>query len=117
MRADELARENEALRDRLSKLSEASLRINENLEFETVLQGILDNALSLAEAQYGVITLLGESGQLRDFIASWLTPAESLGLWDLPDGTKFFEYLNSLSEPAEDPRLPGPHTVTGPYRY
>ena len=99
MRADELARENEALRDRLSKLSEASLRINENLEFETVLQGILDNALSLADARYGVITLLGASGQLRDFIASWLTPVESLELWDLPDGTKFFEYLNSLSEP------------------
>ena len=35
----ELERENEALRDRLSRLSEASLRINERLDFETVLQG------------------------------------------------------------------------------
>ena len=29
----------EALRERLSRLSEASLRINESLDFETVLQG------------------------------------------------------------------------------
>ena len=37
--AGELARENEALRQRLSRLSEASLRINESLDFETVLAG------------------------------------------------------------------------------
>ena len=35
----ELERENEALRDRLSRLSEASVRINESLDFETVSQG------------------------------------------------------------------------------
>ena len=43
----ELERENEALRDRLSRLSEASLRINESLDFETVLQGALDSARRL----------------------------------------------------------------------
>ena len=37
--AEELERENEALRDRLSRLSQASLRINESLDFEAVLQG------------------------------------------------------------------------------
>ena len=35
--AGDLARENEALRERLSRLSEASLRINESLDFGTVL--------------------------------------------------------------------------------
>ena len=35
--AGELARENEALRQRLSRLSEASLRINESLDFDNVL--------------------------------------------------------------------------------
>ena len=39
--ADELARENAALRERLSRLSEASLRINESLDLDTVLQGVL----------------------------------------------------------------------------
>ena len=42
--AGDLARENQALRQRLSRLSEASLRISESLDFETVLQGVLDSA-------------------------------------------------------------------------
>ena len=43
----------QALRDRLSRLSEASLRINESLDFDTVLKGVLDSARSLTEARYG----------------------------------------------------------------
>ena len=42
--SDELTRENEALRDRLSRLSEAGRRINESLELEEVLQEVLDSA-------------------------------------------------------------------------
>ena len=37
--ADEMSQENEVLRQRLSRLSKASLRINESLDFGTVLQG------------------------------------------------------------------------------
>ena len=40
----DLERENRALRERLSRLSAASLRINESLEFDTVLQEVLDSA-------------------------------------------------------------------------
>ncbi len=43
-RPDDLMRENEALRDRLSRLSEASLRINESLDFDKVLLDELDSA-------------------------------------------------------------------------
>ena len=72
--AGELERENEALRDRLSRLSRASLRINESLDFDTVLQRVLDSACSLTGARYGVITLLNESGRIQDFLYSGLTP-------------------------------------------
>ena len=61
--ADDQAREIAELRDRLSRLSQASLRINESLDFDTVLQEVLDSACSLTGARYGVITLLDESGQ------------------------------------------------------
>ena len=54
--AGEMARENQALRQRLSRLSQASLRISESLDFDNVLQGVLDSARSLAGARYGVIT-------------------------------------------------------------
>ncbi len=60
--ADEPQREIANLRDRLSRLSQASLRINESLDFDTVLQGVLDSACSLTGARYGVITLLERIG-------------------------------------------------------
>ena len=50
------------MRERLSRLSEASLRINESLDFDTVLQWVLDSARSLTAARYGVITLLDGEG-------------------------------------------------------
>ena len=97
--AGELERENAALRDRLSRLSQASLRINENLDFDTVLQRVLDSACSLTGARYGVITLLDESGQIQDLVYSGLTPEESRQFAEFPDGMLFFEYLSSISEP------------------
>ena len=96
---EHLQQEIETLRDRLSKLSEASLRINESLDFETVFQGVLDSACSLTGARYGVITLLDDSGQVRDFVTSGLTPQEHRLFAQLPDGMRFFEYLNGIPEP------------------
>ena len=97
--AGELARENEALRERLSRLSEASLRINESLDFETVLQGVLDSARSLTGARYGVITLLDDAGRIQDFLYSGLTPEESRQFAEFPNGMLFFERLSSIVEP------------------
>ena len=98
-RPDELTREIEALRNRLSRLSQASLHINESLDFDTVLQGVLDSACSLTGARYGVITLLDEAGQPVDFLSSGMTPEEDQGLWDVPDGWRFFEYFCGIPEP------------------
>ena len=53
MNSDELLRENQALRERLSRLSQASLRINESLDFDTVLQEVVDSARTLTGARYG----------------------------------------------------------------
>ena len=97
--AGELERENEALRDRLSRLSQASLRINESLDFETVLQGVLDSACSLTGARYGVIALVGASGRIEDSVTSGLTLEEHRRFMDFPEGIPFFEYLNGISQP------------------
>ena len=95
----DLCKENEALRGRLSRLGEASLRINESLDFETVLQGVLDSARSLTGARYGVITLLDDAGRIQDFLYSGLTSEESRQFAELPNGMLFFERLSSISEP------------------
>ena len=105
--AGELIQEIEALRDRLSRLSRASLRINESLDFDAVLQSVLDSACSLTGARYGVLTLLDETGQADDFLSSGMTSQEAQGLWDLPDALKLFEHLGNIPEPLRLPDLIG----------
>ena len=79
-----------ALRDRLSQ---ASLRISESLDFDSVLQDAVDAARSLTGARYGAITVFRGTGELPDFIVSGFTPDEYQGLWDMPDGELFFGLL------------------------
>ena len=102
----ELCKENQALRQRLSRLSQASLRISESLDFDNVLQGVLDSARSLTGARYGVITLLDDAGRIQDFLYSGLSPEESRQFAEFPDGMLFFERLSSIGEPL---RLPDFH--------
>ena len=108
-RIDELAQEVEMLRDRLSRLSQASLRINDSLDLETVLQGVLDSARLLTDARYGVITTLDESGQPEEFLSSGVSSEESRQLWNLPERWGLFDYLGNLQEPL---RLKDFHTHT-----
>ena len=102
---DQRDREIAALHERLSRLSEASLRINESLDFDVVMQGVLDSARSLTGARYGVMTLLDEGGQVRDFLSSGMTSAEAEQVWLIPGRWQLFEYLSSLSEPLRIPDL------------
>ncbi len=104
---DELAEENHALRERLSKLAEASLRITEDLDFNSVLQGVLDSARSLTGARYGVIALHDDAGNAEDFLSSGMTVDESEELWALPNWRQHFEYLGGLSGPLRIPDLLG----------
>ena len=106
-RPDLLAQENAALRDLVSRLGEANRRINESLEFDTVLQGVLDSARSLTGARYGVTTLLDASGHPEEFLSSGMAAEEAQRIRDTPDGMRIFEYLGSLSEPLRIPDLLG----------
>ena len=94
--ADEHRREMEALRERLTRLSEASLRVNESLDPDTVLQEVMDSARSLTGARFGGITAFDESGQLLEFITSGMPPEEQQRMLDLPEGPALFEYFSSI---------------------
>ena len=100
-------RENKALRDRLARLSEASLRISEDLDFNSVLQGVLDSARSLTGARYGVITLQDDDGSAEDFLSSGMTADEAAKLWELPGWPRHFEYLGKIPGPLRVPDLLG----------
>ena len=98
-REDELTREIEVLRHRLSQLTEASLRINESMDLDDVLQEVVDSARTLTASRYGAITVFGEDGEMPDFIVSGLTREEHRGLWSMSEGQSFFQYLGGLKKP------------------
>ena len=99
---DELRRENDALRNRISRLSTAILRINASLDLNTVLHEVVDSACALTGACCGGITTVDENGQPQNFVTSGLTPEEHRKLVAWPDGPRLLEHLRSL---PDEPRL------------
>ena len=87
------------LLERLTRLSEAILRINDSLDLDAVLQRALDSARALTGAQYGVLTTQDAMGQMEDFLASGLSAEEAQQLWGMPGGAEIFEYVNAIPGP------------------
>ena len=104
---DRLKAENETLRSRIAGLTQAILRISEDLDLDTVLQEVVDGARSLVGAKYGAILIFDESGGIRDFITSGVTAEEreSVGLW--PSGRGLLGYLNEVDGPVRLPAVAG----------
>ena len=100
-------REIAELRERLSRLSEASRSINESLDFDKVLQDVLDSARALTGARYGVMTLASDSGEIENFLSSGMTAEETGQVWDFPRGPQLLNYFSSLPEPLRVPDLIG----------
>jgi DNA-binding response OmpR family regulator/signal transduction histidine kinase len=88
-----------ALQERLTKLSEASLRINENLDFDSVLQDVVDSARNLTDARYGGMTVLDDEGRFERFVTSGLKDEERRILAELPESAPLFRHLNGVTEP------------------
>ena len=102
---DEMEREDardleiRGLRERLSRLSEAGLRINETLDLDTVLREVLDSARDLTGSRYGVFILLDDAGRMREFFGSGMTPEQGRKLWAEPDRNRFFDYVGGIQKP------------------
>ncbi len=95
----QLKREVDTLRDRLARLSDASRRINDSLDFDNVLQGVLDSARSLANARYGVIVHLDETGEIQDFLASGMSSEESRKMFEWDPGHGLAGYFGKMRKP------------------
>ncbi len=93
------ARETQALRERLSRLSEASVRINESLDFNVVLQETIDNARRLTGARYGVIAAVSEAGGLDALLTSGTTEEQHGTLVELPGGMGIFDHFSTIAGP------------------
>ena len=96
---DELRRRNEALQERISRLTAAILRVSASLNLDTVLQEIVDSARALTGARYGVITTMNDRGQFQDLVSSGLSEEDLDRMWAWPDAPRLYEHLRGLSRP------------------
>ena len=99
-------REIEALRERISALSSAILRISASLDVNTVLQEVVDSARALTGARYGIITTIDETGGVREFVTSGFTPEEQRQFVAWPEGHRLFAHLRDLPGPVRIGDLP-----------
>ena len=104
--ADELMRENEALRNRISSLSNAVLRISASLDVDIVLNEIAANARALTGARYAVITVFEDARQV-EYVISGFTDERARELAEWADGMRLFEHLRSLPSPVRLSNLSG----------
>ena len=98
-RPDDLLQENQALRERLARLGEASARINESVDLNVVLQEVIDNARHLANARYGVMASMDKVGGLDSVLTSGTTEDEHRQLVELPGGKRIFEHFSQSAGP------------------
>ena len=99
-RPEELIRRNAELQSLVSRLSAATLRINESLDFDTVLQEVVGSARVLTASRYGVITILNPSNKPPDYVTSGMTDDERRALEKLhPDPLQVYKYLSELETP------------------
>ncbi len=87
------------LGSQLSGLTEAILRISEDLDLDIVLQQVVDSARSLTGSRYAAITTIDDSGELQDTLFSGLSPEEERVLVNYSAGMELFRYLSGLKDP------------------
>lgn len=94
------AGEAQELRERLAKFREAALRVNESLDLDAVLQGVLDSARDLTGGRYALIWLVDEFDELMACLTSGMTAEESRGfLEEMPNRWELHEFLTGIEAP------------------
>ena len=105
--AEDLKRENEALRARSTALNAAILRINASLDLDTVLDEVMESARMLTGARWGALASVDEAGAPQDFLTSGFTPEEELELLAWPHSLSLFEHFRGLPGPVRLADLAG----------
>src|SRR6266542_2420584 len=87
-----------AARDRMHGLLEAVVAVGGHLDVEMVLQKIVEAAVSLVDAKYGALGVIGEDQRLIEFVPVGLDENEIAAIDHWPDG------LGILGQLIHDPR-------------
>ncbi|QKJ18237.1 sensor histidine kinase [Microbacterium hominis] len=98
---------------RLDDLLRASTSVVEQLELDEVLGRIVESAMTLVDARYGALGVLGADGLLERFIHRGISPETAAQIGDLPRGHGVLGAVIHAHAPvrlphlAEDPRSVG----------
>jgi signal transduction histidine kinase len=102
-----------ATRDRVNALFEAVVTIGTNLDIEVVLRGIVEAAVTLVDASYGAMGVIGEGGRLAEFIPVGLTEQEIAQIHHWPEGRGLLGALITDPKPLRIADLSSHELSTG----
>jgi nitrate/nitrite-specific signal transduction histidine kinase len=97
----------------LLSLHEASLAVAGELDLQSVLQEVVDQAREIVDARYGALSFLGDDGRIAAFITSGITTAEREAIGPIPEGHGLLGVVLEAGERlriddlAQDPRSIG----------
>ena len=103
----------EKSRERLSKLSDASLSINSSLDLNTTLQAVVDGARSLTDAKYGALLVFDSCGTVQDFVTSGVSSKEQRDVGSWPKAVGLLGHLRERREPLRLRDLADHSTTVG----
>ncbi|MBD3002547.1 GAF domain-containing protein [Streptomyces sp. 5-10] len=86
-------------RDRIHTLLDAVLAIGSDLELQVVLQRIVESAVSLVDAQYGALGVLGEEGTIKQFLTVGIDEETIAEIGHYPRGEGILGLLIRHPEP------------------
>ena len=96
----------EALRERISALSAAILRITSTLDLDAVLAEAVDSARALTRARFGAVVTVDETGARRNYVLSGFTAEQEQEARAWPDYDHLFKRLRELPGPLRVADLP-----------
>jgi signal transduction histidine kinase len=97
-------------RDRVHALLEAVVAVGSNLDLEVVLRQIVQAAVTLVDARYGALGIIGEGGRLAEFVPVGLDEEQIRRIHHWPEGRGLLgELINNpqplrLSDMSAHPR-------------
>ncbi|MGQ5635811.1 MULTISPECIES: GAF domain-containing protein [unclassified Streptomyces] len=88
-----------AARDRVHTLLDAVLAVGSDLDLEVVLHRIVESAVTLVDAQYGALGVLGEEGTIKQFVTVGIDQAGIARIGHYPRGEGILGLLIRHPEP------------------
>ncbi|WP_198663627.1 sensor histidine kinase [Jiangella endophytica] len=94
-------------RDSVHSLLEAVVSIGRELELEVALRRIVEVAIDLVDCRYGALGVIGDDGQLSQFIPIGVSPDEIAGIAEWPHGRGLLGLLIKEPEPLRLAEISG----------